>query len=314
MQAHKILAALIAFSALSGCLSTVGDTVSRAGDTPDLRFEAPPGMQRLMSPAPHNFRRGLVGAGDPVRRGRVSERYELREGDCGGSDCAQPRARAELQMRAEANPARIGEDIWYGWSFYNATVPAFRKENALRLVFGQWTMGGTNKPIFRFIQLGKGETSFAGCDPKVCNTRDPSKGDLVVQLEDIAAARGWGDAQNEGYVCRLFDLEDRRGQWTDIMVNTNFSTGDDGYLRIWVDQKMVCNYAGPLVSAQSAAAGTTPGHRRGIYSSWTKRWTKSQGDRRRPSLIVYYDEFRTGTRMSDVDVRQARAADLPPVD
>lgn len=310
MQAFKPLFAGAAALFLGGCLSVL------PSDVPDQvsRFETPEGMHRLMSPADHNFRRGVVDTGDPVRRGKLSERFELRDGDCGGSDCANPRARAEIQMDRDVNPAMIGQDIWYGWSFYNASVPSFAKESSLRLVFGQWTMGGKNKPIFRFIQLGKGEASFEGCDPLVCNTRDRSKGDLVVQLEDIAKAQGWDEARNEGYVCRLFDLAEKQGQWVDIMVNTNFSSGDDGYLRIWIDQRMVCNYSGPLVSPQSLASGRTPGHRRGIYSSWTNRWDKVYGDAPKPRLIVYYDEFRTGTQMSDVDVRQLENAQVPPVD
>ncbi|MEX0628528.1 MAG: hypothetical protein WD230_07865, partial [Cucumibacter sp.] len=47
---------------------------------------------RLFSPAPHAF----IAVAEPVRRGRVAERYELRDGDCGGSDCTAPRARAEV--------------------------------------------------------------------------------------------------------------------------------------------------------------------------------------------------------------------------
>ncbi len=310
MQAFKPLVAGAAALLLGGCLSTFpADGFNKVS-----RFETPRGMHRLMSPADHNFRRGFLSDGEPVRRGVLSERFELRDGDCGGSDCDNPRARAEIQTDRDENPARIGQDIWYGWSFYNASIPSFRAESSLRLVFGQWTMGGKNKPIFRFIQLGKGEASFDGCDPLVCNTRDRSKGDLVVQLEDIAKAQGWDDTRNNGYVCRLFDLAERQGQWVDIVVNTNFSPGEDGYLRIWVDQRMVCNYTGPLVSPQSLASGRAPGHRRGIYSSWTSRWEKIHGDTPRPRLVAYYDEFRTGKQMSEVDVRHLENTQARPVD
>lgn len=299
---------------LGGCQALVPDRVTRGLDLTINRSVPPSGADVLMSPASHSFRRGVVTAGDPVRRGNRSERFELRDGDCGGSDCANPRARAEIELDGDALPNVIGQDAWYGWSFYNESVPSFTKKNSLRLVFGQWTMGGTNRPIFRFIQLGADEGDFANCDPSLCKTANPTSGDLVVQLNDIAAAMSWDSTENDGYVCRLFDLSERRGQWVDIIVNTNFSAGNDGYLRIWVDQRLVCNYSGPLVSAASLASGRPIAHRRGVYSSWTKRWAKAEKGRRKPNLIVYYDEFRAGEGMSEVDIRQLEAAAIRPVD
>lgn len=314
MNAIKTSAAVLATFLLGGCLSWAPGLVSRAGGPPAMQLEPNAGAKRLMSPAPHHFRQATLSLGDPVRRGSTSERYELRDGDCDNGDCSKPRARAEIQLDQDVHPSAIGQDIWYGYSFFNATVPAFDKENSLRLVFGQWTMGGKAKPIFRFIQLGHDESDFTACRRETCQTRNRDAGDLVVQLEDIAKANSWGDAENDGYVCRLFDLEKNRGKWVDLMINTNYSTGADGYLRVWVNQRLMCNYNGPLVSPASVAAADAPKHRRGIYSSWNKRWRQSQGTRPHPALVVYYDEFRVGQKMSDVDVRQHDAAGLKPVD
>ncbi|MEM8654412.1 MAG: heparin lyase I family protein [Pseudomonadota bacterium] len=311
MQGIKHWAALIALTVLCGCEATNPER-QQARAVEQTVFGTPAGYSRLFSPARHNFRIGLAATGDPVRRGQFSERFELRDGDCGGSDCGAPRARAEIAMDPDNNPARIGRDIWYSWSFYNVNVPSFRQENSLRLVFGQWTMGGKNRPIIRFIQLGKDEGNFERCSPNVCVGPNTTTGDLVVHLDDIATARGWGAAQNNGYVCRLFDLTERRGQWTDITVNTNFSTGNDGYLRIWVNNRLVCNYFGPLVSADSAASRRQPHHRRGIFSSWTQRWARATDNAPRPDLIVYYDEFRVGRTRVAVDVGQAQNTGLAP--
>jgi hypothetical protein len=269
------------------------------------------GADPLMSPAPHNITHGNRAAGNPVRRGEFSERFELRDGDCGGTDCGNPRARAELQLKKDAHRARVGKDTWYGYSFHNVSVPSFTKQNSLRLVFGQWTFGGTSKPIFRFIQLGRGEADFANCDPAICATS--GRGDLAVQLSNIAADRNWGARQNKGYVCRLFDMQASQGRWMDILVNTNFSAGSDGYLRIWVNDDLVCNYTGPLVSTQSLTTGSQIKHRRGIFASWTKRWQAAEGARAKPQLVVYYDEFRVGKTRANVDVRHLAIAGKRPV-
>ena len=280
---------------------------------PGAQNAPPDGARRFMSPAPHAFRASLAAEAEPVRRGAQAERFELRDGDCGGSDCGNPRARAEIELDPERHPVTIGQDTWYGWSFRNASVPAFTQDNALRLVFGQWTVGGRVDPVFRFIQLGAGEHEMDGCDPAVCRLPDV-QGDLAVQLVDVASVGDWGAARNDGYVCRLFDMAGSRGLWRDIVVNTNFSPGPDGYLRIWVDRQQVCDYRGPVVSAASLTADRAIRHRRGIFSSWTKRWEESQGGAPRPTLVVYYDEFRTGRRASEVDLSQLEAAGVAPLD
>jgi len=146
------------------------------------------------------------------------------------------------------------------------------------------------------------EGNFEGCDPSVCDSKSTTSGDLVVQLKDIATQQKWGDAQNDGYVCRILDTQEVKGRWVDLTVNTNFSAGNDGYLRIWVDGHLACDYTGPMVSRETVKERREIKHRRGIYSSWTKRWTRAEGDARHPNLIVYYDEFRSGARKNDVDV------------
>jgi hypothetical protein len=61
--------------------------------------------------------------------------------------------------------------------------------------------------------------------------------------------------------------------------------------------------ASPLVSHSSAEVGRKPEHRRGIYSSWDKRWREATADAPKPELVVYYDEFRIGATRKDVDLR-----------
>ena len=315
MQTIQTFAAFVVMATLAACQSILPYEISRRDSDVDRSdFAAPDGYDRSFSPAAHNFRRATSTVGEPVRLGRASERFELRNGDCDGADCSLPRARAEIELLEKANPAQIGQNIWYGWSFYNDTVPAFTKENSLRLVFGQWTMGGDQRPIFRFIQLGKGEGKFDQCDPRVCSETGTSQGDLVVQLDDMASFNGWENMENDSYICRLFDLTQQRGKWVDLTVNTNFSTGIDGYLRIWVNGNLVCDYSGPVVSPASAKVGKTPGHRRGIYSSWDKRWRQAMSNAPKPRLVVYYDEFRTGSTRADVDVQIRLASSASAVD
>lgn len=268
-------------------------------------------FERLLSPQPHAFMR--VSAPEPVRRGTVSERFELRDGDCGGSDCGNPRYRSEIQLNDRATRARIGKDIWYGWSFRNGTVPTFSRDTTLRNVFGQWKLDGDTRAIFRLIQMGVGEGNWTNCDPTICRRSTDTRADVVIQLDDMAVSRGWGDAQNDGHICRLFSMQDARERWMDIVVNTNFAADPNGYLRVWVNGELKCDYRGQLV-ATGATRGAQPNHRHGIFASYTKRWDDSQGDRPKPTMIAYYDEFLSGSAREDVDTRLRELQGLPARD
>ena len=275
---------------------------------------APAGYTRFLSTAPHGYRRGSAQQMDRVRYGAFSERYELRNGDCVGNDCAGARSRTEIRLVDAPNPARIGENLWYGYSFQNVNVPRFEKEDSLRLVFGQWTHPDLDFPIFRFLQLGRGESNFDTCRSTVCSPTPNDNRDIVVQLAHMATTQGWGEAQNSGYVCRLFDLDANRGEWVDIVINTNFATNPGGYLRIWVNDELVCDYQGQLVARAAANPEVAVGHQRGIYSPFTKRWRESTSGSAHPAFIAFYDEFLIGARREDVDTRQRIAASLPPAD
>lgn len=295
---------------LAGCLEVIPG-LNRQSD--DL-FTPVRGYERLFSPAPHNFRYALAQAGAPVRSGDRSERFELRTGDCGGSDCGNPRYRAEIRMTDDSSLAKVGEDTWYGWSFYNSSIPGFARDDSLRLVFGQWTMGGDANPVIRLIQLGKDEGNWTTCRPAICAGPERAQGDVVIQLEDMRRTFDWGEGENDGYVCRLFDMAENRRRWVDLVMQTNFSNQPDGYLRVWVNGELKCDYKGPIVSPKSLFESNRPGHRRGVFSSYTTRWDDAHGTRPKPTLVVYYDEFRVGKSREDVDTHWREAAGAPAVD
>ena len=313
------LFALILTAALAtGCGSSITITLpgGPAGPAaaPVVRAPAlPRDYTRLYSPAPHAFRTST--ASEPVRRGALAERFELRDGDCGGSDCGNARARAEIAQGREATTARLDRDIWYGWSFYNATMGAVTRDTSLGTVLGQWKLEGDQPSSFRLVQVAAGDGDLAACNPAVCTKGGAATDDVMLELDEMAQAQAWGAAQNGGRICRLFGLEANRGRWVDIVVNTNFGTDSFGYLRVWVNGELRCNYQGQIVSARAAQARSTgPTVRRGIFNSYTERWTRAFGARPKPTLVAYYDEFLAGVARADVDTRLRAARGLPPVD
>lgn len=294
---------------LAACGASI--TLTLPGDS--SRAAAPRGYERLYSPAPHAFR--FSAEGEPVRRGKRSERYELRDGECGGGDCGNYRARAEITQVRDATPARLNRDIWYGWSFYNENIRRVTSEQYLGTSLGQWKLLGEQPAIFRLLQIPTSEANWGSCDPSVCTVVGSPADDVVVELDEMTESMGWGRSHNNGRICRLFSLEENLGRWVDLVVNTNFGSDGYGYLRIWVNGELRCNYLGQLVSAERALTEVIgPSVRRGIFNSYTQRWTQNFGTAPKPTMIVYYDEFLVGPSRADVDTRLREAQGLPPAD
>jgi len=288
---NRVFVALVACLALASCGETITIQLPGAGtggSTGGSSTSAPRGYERLQSTAPHAFR--FAAPGELVRRGNRSERYELRSGDCGGSDCGAPRYRAEVREMPATNKARVGADIWYGWSFLNQNVATLPANQSLGLVFGQWKLSGEQPAAFRLIQSG---------------------GNIVAQLDDMRTNAGLKPAE----VCILFNLDQARGKWVDLVVNTNFAADTTGYLRIWVDGVPRCNYSGRLIADPSVRLNSVgPTARRGIFASSTLRWDRTQGAAPKPTMTVFYDEFLVGKTRGDVDTMLREAGGQPPKD
>ena len=306
----------LALGVLFGCGQVI--TISLPGGAPtaaSLRRDGalPPGYERFLSPATYGIRYSW--SGEPVRRGDVSERFELRDGDCVEPDCKNGRLRAEIRESDKSTTARVGQDIWYGWSFYNDSMGAVPREKSVGLVLGQWKLSGDQPPAFRIVQTSAGDLNWDKCDPTICNRTGSATDDVVAELENVKVAANWGLAQNNGDVCRLFSMAEMRGKWVDIVVNTNFAASNDGYLRIWINGVLKCNYAGRMVWGSSALLSGQPLiHRRGLFASYTKPWRTKQGGAAIPTMIAYYDEFLSGQLRTDVDPAIRETAGLKPKD
>jgi hypothetical protein len=261
-----------------------------------------PFVRNSSAPKPHQFAR--VSAPHPVRYGQQSERFELRDGDCSDTDCFAPRQRSEIIMgnNKSLNP-RLDEDVWIGWSFYNASATT---DPWLQPVVGQWKVNRDENGGYAIVSFKV---------PQSANLRSRTGNDNVfVELGDMQVKGGFtGNANSWGNACSLFNLDSVRGSWTDIVVNTNFGTSTDGYLNIWINGIQKCAYRGMIVASQVIDFQGAD-HRHGIYWSRTVEFDQRFPNQEKPTMVVYYDEYRVGPTRAQVDIRLIEAAGGPPVD
>lgn len=264
--------------------------------TPAIADRAPRGYSLLQSNPNHSFRYSQLG--EPVRRGKLSERFEIRDGFCYGTDCARDRLRSEIRFPKNRDISKIGQDSWFGWSFRVESFSADLRKIGVYPFLGQWKTAPENSPTLYLIMGGGG-----------------GSGSVYLSLGDMARKNNnYVAGAKHGHVCKnMFTIDQAKRQWIDIVINTNFSDKNDGYVNAWVNGRLACKYKGQIVATKTAQ-DYRPNHRRGIYIGNMKRWRSAKGQTPLPSVVVYYDEFLMGKSREEVDTRLREAAGLPAKD
>jgi len=158
--------------------------------------------------------------GHPVRAGNKSMRFELRDGDCNDppppnwNDCKSDRERFELSGRGMFD----GEEGWYAWSIF---IP---KE------FVDIEMGSLNIGQFN---LEPGEY------PDPCCTLLFNKKNSGYVLDSEL---------QEAYLNLDLSPDEISGNWSDFLINFKWSKKNDGFIKLWLNNKLVYEYSGQTLT------------------------------------------------------------------
>ena len=259
---------------------------------------------------PHQY--NIVTGPYPVRYGTHSERFEIRPTDDNAMRDLGVTVgnRSELTQRPSRDNLRIGEDAWFGWSFYHENLPSgLAHDHGWNPMLGQWKTDLDAPPIIQFTPVYDGRTEGTH---------------IGINLTDLEVSRGreWSRANQFGYVCTLFSIRQSRNRWTDIVVNTNFADNENGYLRVWINGQLQCDYRGQIVVtpvdrfSSYGVRNQGPLFKRGYWSGHLgpDRWRNNYPKVPIPTFVVYYDEWRQGRSREEVDVRMIEARGGPAID
>lgn len=220
------------------------------------------GFQRSLNDKPWGFIQ-IDNTKGPVDKGRISERFEVRQGDCGSqpgwSDCAMDRERSEM---SELKPyTQLKQPTWYAWSvWFDASWPDI---SPVTTTIGQFHQRDQSVPAVLFIQ------------------RD---GRYFLRLESAK------DLYPTNNVRTLLTEQDLRGRWHRIIVFAIWSTDSDGVLQVWINGVQRLDLRGP-----NTVNNTPIYFKYGIYRSFVSR------NNTRPPQILYIDEVRKGPTRNSVD-------------
>lgn len=258
----------------------------------------------------HSKPYGYTTSSDIVRKGKESQRFEIRHGDCGDdggyNDCENDRRRIERYV--EPVPSEKPEGVvWYSWSLF---LPEdFQELYPTNTILGQVKITGYRSPIFHLNGKKKGIViSFKPSDQR----------------------------------CKLIKFDDSIGQWTDFLMKVDYSTeykSNKLYSEIYINGDYVdCDINQPVLTKQILRDRNTNkrlkiNFRYGIYNSYVSRWLDEWGTNspntefsdkhadsglivksitnkpwefdwgvKLPTQIVYYDEVRVGPTRESVDI------------
>lgn len=220
---------------------------------------------------------------EQVYKGSVSQRFEVRPGDCAGQpdwdDCKYDRERSEISVKN--NNIMPGDKKWISWSIY---LPKdFQTSDNVATTMGQIHRIGGPSSIERNMPSRPPLAMFFA-----------KRNGYMVCLFDVKSDKAC-------FTQKIMSIDDMRGKWTNIVVfiDTNKETGKfrifvNGKIRVKVDQPVVQNDAEYFY------------FKYGIYRSFV---SKHGGPM--PTQIAYFDEVRMSNKRDHVDSTQC---DLKPVD
>ena len=207
---------------------------------------------------------------DAVRKGWKSQRFEVRFGDCVGTDCERGPVweRREFGQAdgSEKEPlslsARQGDEFWYGWSFY---APNQNRNSFNWVYISQFQQTPNNNAVWMFLKReGK----------PLCLLFEPSKN----KNHDC-----YKDTSFELIPDHLF-----MGRWHDLVVHAKWEKDSSGIFQVWVNGELKVNYTGYTMANESTSVPFKYGIYRQIESS---------------TSVLYFDEIRRRKTRDSVDIR-----------
>ena len=189
----------------------------------------------------------------PVRFGKQSLRFEVRNGDGWGWDARNNRERVELLICCVND-----KTTWSAWSLYlpqdyEIIFPA-------KTMLAQFHNDGDYPPAFAFENQSHGQIKEGG--------------GYWIEIDNYVGGNN--------VPIKLLDKTEMSGKWNDILVNAKWTYKKDGFFKIWINGDLKYHWKGI-----TQHKGERTEYHIGVYRSFIHRTSGPDA-----TQIAYYDEIR----------------------
>ncbi len=219
-----------------------------------------------------------------VRHGDSALRFELRKDSCGATkndvanntswDCGQDSERNELLPANDNTQIGFRGNVWQTLSFYVEEIPYEEGHNSIWQIHndGDWA------PMFNWSIESDGlytQRRTACNDPKIYK-KYGAKG-------NEGCSANWKENTNE----KVLDISELFNQWNDVVMNINYTTKDSGFLKLWINGKLVYHYQGSIIPPAGKKKGTWSNYSTMQFGIYRTDYHNTRG-----TQVSYYDEIR----------------------
>lgn len=155
---------------------------------------------------------------EAVRKGWKAQRFEVRPGDCFGTDCTRSPVYERNEFAQAYNENLEGDEYWYGWSFY---VP-LNTEPTSWMFLGQFQQHYNYDSIWMFMKRA---------------------GQPFCAVLDWNTNKHWQCNGMKGTYPLIPDHE-FMGKWHDVVVHAKWTQQNNGFTRIYINGVLMVDYSG----------------------------------------------------------------------
>ncbi|MDC9720466.1 MAG: heparin lyase I family protein [Gammaproteobacteria bacterium] len=224
----------------------------------------------------------LITNPDKARKGKKYQRFELGDGDCfpteDWNDCETDRERVEFTASPRLKPTGnqcFAFSIMLDKSFQDVSPTNASLGQIHQMGGPKGTAGGFQSipPLIQFdVRYGHYSMNWHVLKGSASNVIDQS------------------------VYYKLMPIDDMKGKWSDISFCLNFA---DNNISVWINGNQKLDIDQSPINAQLIPSLIYFKH--GIYRSFISKYKASHGKDIMPTQIVYYDEVRRGSSISEVD-------------
>ena len=168
-----------------------------------------------------------------------SLRFEKRQGDCGKADCDRKSKKYIGRSEIILSKEQLNRN-WYNWNFYFDTSSDMPKNNDFIHV-GQFKMNLEHEHKTRYLLTDKKIDKYNEICPEMNLYFSIRSNGMLVTRQGVTSC------END-FNKLVIDQDNLKGKWHNIILNINWTDQDDGFIKLWINNKLFLDHKGKTIS------------------------------------------------------------------